>query len=593
MADTPHSNKQATQILWTSTWMSLWISALVFFSCKNPDLLNFPSASKISLNVNYQDLTVDVEARFPYTFDEPAKVGFVWSSSDSLPRAGVHHTIEGMGSAKEFQAIIGPEGLSISVEKYFVRGFVTDLHSVADGELAHAEDGYYYTEVAEFAFIPLSVELLDASVQNDEIEVTARAVKRNPIAFDGLGGEIIEYGFLWTDTLPEMLFEDGPYVESVVAGSNATQTVLFSNNLPVQFNTRYWIRSYATIADSIVYSPIDSVVVRGGWAYDCLSFISGSTPFEEPITNQTIRFGESLYQSFLIDEQLQFTMVDGCNPIPISCRPPILSSPIQPRGAIVKYVSWTQDTTFTNVTVQYDAEMDSIGGQPKGVALAFFSRPEACQYGITLNYYFIGARYEMVVFSLEDRLFVGGGIPIMEPDSISNDIYVATVDKDGAVVPEGVLELEIPLLGTCVIPAGQRAYFVGGTDEHFQVPYVGDLVRVGATNTFGTFDRDGVWTDIEVPEDFKPRLDAVGIEHEGVIYVGLGRDAAGDFLSDFWSYSPSDGWERLPDLPSGRVGSAVLIVDGRVHIGGGRVSIDSEEFISGQYYEYVPCVICD
>jgi|GEM_PF-6708554 len=57
------------------------------------------------------------------------------------------------------------------------------------------------------------------------------------------------------------------------------------------------------------------------------------------------------------------------------------------------------------------------------------------------------------------------------------------------------------------------------------------------------------WIRIEVDKDFIPRHGATSFTINNKAYLGLGASEGNILLKDFWSYSESEGWERLEDFP--------------------------------------------
>jgi N-acetylneuraminic acid mutarotase len=66
------------------------------------------------------------------------------------------------------------------------------------------------------------------------------------------------------------------------------------------------------------------------------------------------------------------------------------------------------------------------------------------------------------------------------------------------------------------------------------------------------------------------RSAGAAVVHEGKIYVAAGRPPRG---SDFAVYDPAaDRWETLPDLPNQRNHIAAEVINGRIHVIGGRLA---------------------
>ena len=73
--------------------------------------------------------------------------------------------------------------------------------------------------------------------------------------------------------------------------------------------------------------------------------------------------------------------------------------------------------------------------------------------------------------------------------------------------------------------------------------------------------------------------------HEGKIYVAGGRPPRGH---DFAVYDPAtDRWQALPDLPTGRNHLAGAVIQGRLHVVGGRIGggFQSEQSAAHEVYD--------
>lgn len=88
-----------------------------------------------------------------------------------------------------------------------------------------------------------------------------------------------------------------------------------------------------------------------------------------------------------------------------------------------------------------------------------------------------------------------------------------------------------------------------------------------------------------IPDSFQSRINHVIFAANQKIYVGLGQNSEGEYLSDFWEYNPIPPSEmlRLDDFPAGgRTEATGFVIGNKIYIGAGRV----EKVVHDDFYSY-------
>ncbi len=144
--------------------------------------------------------------------------------------------------------------------------------------------------------------------------------------------------------------------------------------------------------------------------------------------------------------------------------------------------------------------------------------------------------------------------------------------KGGGITTESLPPLPIPLSGSSGALVGDVLYVACGSEEPGEQR---------ATNRAFSLDLSAqtpAWRELP-PLPGNPRILASGAARDGAFYVfggaALEPNANGKtgrvYLLDAWSYQPSEGWQRLPDLPKPSVAapSPSPVIGGRILLIGG------------------------
>ncbi len=101
------------------------------------------------------------------------------------------------------------------------------------------------------------------------------------------------------------------------------------------------------------------------------------------------------------------------------------------------------------------------------------------------------------------------------------------------------------------------------------------------------FSQDLVWESRPAIPNFG-REGHAGFMLNGKLYTGLGLDAYGNGLNDFWEYDPATkAWTRKADFPAGgRVSPISFAINGKGYVGMGRNSFSGLQ--NSDLYEYNP-----
>jgi N-acetylneuraminic acid mutarotase len=189
-------------------------------------------------------------------------------------------------------------------------------------------------------------------------------------------------------------------------------------------------------------------------------------------------------------------------------------------------------------------------------------------------------RSNFAIASLEDRVFVMGGDPLL-PNS---DLYFVREDRWKVLTP-----LTIPRQHIDCVRIGGKIYVVGGLiknpgpqeDVEQKIPAV-------ATDTIEVYDiEQNTWEMGEPLPEARQGVQVAAVD--GKLYaIGGAYDHRKDFeLSpaleryDF----ESETWESLPDMPAAVLGPGIAVIEGKIFvIGGSLIQGESQEASDKVYF---------
>lgn len=164
----------------------------------------------------------------------------------------------------------------------------------------------------------------------------------------------------------------------------------------------------------------------------------------------------------------------------------------------------------------------------------------------------------MGVAALGGRIYAAGGYTKESPTEPIAEMWV--YDPSGDVWTEAP-KMPAPRANFSLTGADGKLYAVSGTGEGAGQVTVFDPAKNG-------------WRDIgDEPVDGRRGAAAVTLDHD-IYLIGGVSDDGGMARVDIFD-TESETWRKGPALPGARFGYAVAVVDGAIHVAGGRASSDA------------------
>jgi len=154
----------------------------------------------------------------------------------------------------------------------------------------------------------------------------------------------------------------------------------------------------------------------------------------------------------------------------------------------------------------------------------------------------------------EGRIYVAGGYAAEAEDGAAPIAQVWSYDPEMDVW-RGETDLPGPRASLSLVTVADQIYALGGED--------------GAPGLF-VFDLESrVWNAADAPLEINRRDAAAVVLNEEIWLIGGARDGQASARVDVY-HTVSQTWRRGPDLPSPRAGHSAAVLDGDIHVFGGR-----------------------
>ncbi len=190
-------------------------------------------------------------------------------------------------------------------------------------------------------------------------------------------------------------------------------------------------------------------------------------------------------------------------------------------------------------------------------------------------------RSNFAITSLEDRIFVIGGDPILS----NNDLYLTGEDKWKVLTP-----LTMPRQHIDCGRIGNKIYVVGGLIKDMNPPEDSKqkIPRV-ATDTIEIYRIDDNKWELGKPlQEARQGVQVAAVD--GKLYaIGGAYDQNKNFMlsSVFERYDPeTNTWESLPDLPVPILAPGVAVIEGKIFIIGGSTIENGSQGASDKVYVF-------
>lgn len=217
-------------------------------------------------------------------------------------------------------------------------------------------------------------------------------------------------------------------------------------------------------------------------------------------------------------------------------------------------------------------------------------------------------RSGLAAIEFEGQIYAAGGAGLTQP---RNEVEILNLSlgewRDTTALPAGLERFGLAAIDGRIYAAGGYAAREGvrpiadmwsfdpaagiwarepampGPKASFQLVATEDRLyaiggETGAPETYVYDPEEQVWETLDAPEDVA-RRGASSVVSGGLIYlIGGAREGAATARVDV--YDPeADSWTRLSDMPSPRAGHAAAILNGRIHVFGGR-GVDLSQTLS-------------
>lgn len=208
-------------------------------------------------------------------------------------------------------------------------------------------------------------------------------------------------------------------------------------------------------------------------------------------------------------------------------------------------------------------------------------------------------RSGLAAIEFEGRIYAAGGAGLTQPRDEVEVLDLTLGDwRDTTALPAGLERFGLATIGGRIYAAGGYAAREGvrpiadmwsfdpsagiwsrepampGPKASFQLVAANDRLyaiggETGAPETYVFDPEDQSWETLEAPEDIS-RRGAASVVSDGLIYlIGGAREGAASTRIDV--YDPeTDSWTQLADMPTPRAGHAAALLNGRIHVFGGR-----------------------
>lgn len=208
-------------------------------------------------------------------------------------------------------------------------------------------------------------------------------------------------------------------------------------------------------------------------------------------------------------------------------------------------------------------------------------------------------RSGLAAVEFEGRIYAAGGAGLTQPREEVEVLDLALGEwRDATPLPAGLERFGLAAIGGRIYAAGGYAAREGvrpiadmwsldpatgvwsrepsmpGPKASFQLVAAADRLfalggETGAAETYVFDPETQIWETLEAPEDIS-RRGAASVVADGLVYlIGGAREGAATPRVDV--YDPeSDLWTQLADMPAPRAGHAAAVLDGRIHVFGGR-----------------------